>query len=63
MYIVQLWEADVDRLRRIWGGVNGTRVHALLHGVDLPSPATTTRTMGHQHVLSPDGEQWTAQRQ
>jgi DNA polymerase IV len=52
--VTQLWAADTERLRRIWGGINGTRFHALLHGVDLPSAATTTRSMGHQHVLSPD---------
>jgi DNA polymerase-4 len=54
MDMTQLWAADTERLRRIWGGVNGRRFHALLHGVDLPGAATTTRSMGHQHVLSPD---------
>jgi len=52
--IAQLWAADADRLRRVWGGVNGARFHASLHGVDLPSSKTTTRSMGHQHVLSPE---------
>jgi DNA polymerase-4 len=50
----QLWAADAQRLKRIWGGVNGLRFHALLHGADLPSPATSTRSMGHQHVLAPE---------
>lgn len=50
----QLWAADVDRLKRIWGGINGVRFHALLHGADLPNPKTKSRSMGHQHVLAPD---------
>jgi DNA polymerase-4 len=50
----QLWNADAQRLKRIWGGVNGLRFHALLHGADLASPPTTTRSMGYQHVLAPD---------
>jgi DNA polymerase-4 len=54
MDMPQLWAADAQRLRRIWNGINGVRFHALLHGADLPSPATTTRSMGHQHVLSPE---------
>jgi DNA polymerase IV len=50
----QLWAADAQRLKRIWGGVNGLRFHALLHGADLPNPKTKSRSMGHQHVLAPD---------
>jgi DNA polymerase IV len=50
----QLWAADAQRLERIWGGVNGWRFHALLHGADLPNPKTKSRSMGHQHVLAPD---------
>lgn len=49
-----LWSADAALLRRIWGGVNGARFHALLHGADLPSPTRPRRSVGHQHVLSPD---------
>jgi DNA polymerase-4 len=50
----QLWVADAQRLKRIWGGVNGLRFHALLHGADLPNPKTKSHSMGHQHVLAPD---------
>ena len=50
----QLWAADAERLKRIWGGINGVRFHALLHGADLPEPKTKSRSMGHQHVLAPD---------
>jgi DNA polymerase-4 len=50
----QLWAADAQHLKRIWGGVNGLRFHALLHGADLLNPKTKSRSMGHQHVLAPD---------
>lgn len=48
-----LWDADAGFLRRVWGGVNGARFHALLHGADLPAPVRPKRSMGHQHVLEP----------
>jgi DNA polymerase-4 len=41
-------------LRTIWRGVTGLRFHALLHGADLPSPSHPRRSLGHQHVLSPE---------
>lgn len=50
----QLWAADAERLKRIWGGINGVRFHALLHAADLPNPKTNSRSMSHQHVLAPD---------
>ena len=36
-----------------WGGRDGDRLWFLLHGVDLPSKPTQSRTIGHSHVLSP----------
>jgi DNA polymerase IV len=27
-----LWKTDASRLRLIWGGVAGEKMHALLHG-------------------------------
>jgi DNA polymerase-4 len=50
----QLWAADAERLKRVWGGVNGVRFHALLHGADLVDPKNKSRSMSHQHVLAPD---------
>ncbi|NCC03373.1 MAG: DNA polymerase [Proteobacteria bacterium] len=50
----ELWALDSTHLRQIWGGVTGARFHALLHGADLPSPVRPRRSMGHQHVLSPE---------
>jgi DNA polymerase-4 len=52
--VTGLWAAEAQYLKRIWNGVTGLRFHALLHGADLPSPVHPTRSMGHQHVLSPD---------
>jgi len=52
--IAGLWAADAQHLRRIWNGITGLRFHALLHGADLASPVNPIRSMGHQHVLSPD---------
>jgi DNA polymerase IV len=52
--IAQLWAADPDFLKRIWGSINGTRFHALLHGADLPAQETSRKSIGHQHVLSPE---------
>jgi DNA polymerase-4 len=50
----QLWQADVQALRRVWGGIYGARFHALLHGADITGPAKApTRSMSHQHVLAP----------
>ncbi len=49
----QLCALDTLRLRRIWGGVAGARLHAELRGVDLPPRPTETSSLGHQHVLAP----------
>jgi DNA polymerase IV len=35
-----LWNTDAARLRMIWGGVAGAKMHELLHGVDFASPKT-----------------------
>ena len=52
--MLQLWRASETELECIWGGVLGKRFHALLHGVDLPSPSRQKRSLGHQHVLAPE---------
>jgi DNA polymerase-4 len=36
-----------------WSGMDGDRLWYLLHGVDLPTEPTQSRTIGHSHVLSP----------
>ncbi len=52
--MLQLWRASETELECIWGGVLGKRFHALLHGVDLPSPSRQKHSLGHQHVLAPE---------
>ncbi|NBO19558.1 MAG: hypothetical protein EBV03_10115, partial [Proteobacteria bacterium] len=52
--MASLWQADVQLLRRIWGGIVGVRFHALLHGADLPNVKGPRRSLGHQHVLPPE---------
>jgi DNA polymerase-4 len=52
--MTQLWAADAQRLRKVWGGIVGVRFHAQLHGADIEPPATAKRSISHQHVLSPE---------
>lgn len=51
----KLWQLSSLRMRAIWGGVEGARFHALLHGEDLGLRASgQTGSIGHQHVLEPN---------
>ena len=52
--IATLWKTDASRLRLIWGGVAGEKMHALLHGEDIVSPKHARSSISHQHVLAPD---------
>jgi DNA polymerase IV len=52
--IVTLWNTDAARLRLIWGGVAGAKMHELLHGADIASPKTARSSISHQHVLAPE---------
>jgi DNA polymerase IV len=52
--IATLWKADASRLRLIWGGVAGDKMHALLHGEDIVSPKHARSSISHQHVLAPN---------
>ncbi len=50
-----LWQASSNRLRRVWGGINGVLFYQMLHGVDILPPASLhAKSMGHQHVLEPE---------
>ena len=51
--IATLWNTDAARLRLIWGGVAGAKMHELLHGADIASPKTERASISHQHVLAP----------
>ncbi len=48
-----LYRATEDDLRRIWGGIEGVRFHAMLRGEEVYRPKTERRSISHQHVLEP----------
>ncbi len=52
--IATLWNTDAARLRLIWGGVAGAKMHELLHGADIASAKTNRSSISHQHVLTPE---------
>src|SRR5258708_7198177 len=52
--IATLWNTDAARLRMIWGGVAGAKMHELLHGEDIASLKTVRSSISHQHVLAPE---------
>ncbi len=52
--IATLWNTDASRLRLIWGGMAGAKMHALLHGEDIASLKHSRSSIGHQHVLAPE---------
>ena len=49
-----LLRASRQRLRQVWGGVEGERFYYKLRGVELTDPPTQRRTVGHSHVLAPE---------
>jgi len=52
--IATLWNTDAARLRMIWRGVGGAKMHELLHGADIASPKTERSSISHEHVLAPE---------
>jgi DNA polymerase-4 len=52
--IAVLWKTDAVRLRHIWGGLAGAKMHGLLHGEDIVSAKQARSSISHQHVLAPD---------
>ncbi|WP_158601808.1 DNA polymerase Y family protein [Solilutibacter pythonis] len=51
--VEQLCAAPKERLRAIWGGVEGERFWMQLHGFELPERRTVKNSIGHSHVLDP----------
>lgn len=49
-----LLQASRQRLRQVWGGIEGERFYYKLHGVDLADVATQRSSVGHSHVLAPE---------
>lgn len=52
--VEQLCLTPVHRLRHAWGGIEGERFHARLHGAELPEAPTRRASIGHSHVLAPE---------
>ncbi|TVP81839.1 MAG: DNA polymerase [Puniceicoccaceae bacterium] len=48
-----LCQAERHQLHRIWGSVEGDRMWHQLRGIEVPSPETQRRSIGHSHVLPP----------
>lgn len=52
--VEQLYRADTYKLQRVWGGIEGARMHARLRGEIVALPPTHKQVVGHSHVLSPE---------
>ena len=52
--VEHLCAASRELLREVWGGVEGERFHAALHGQMTVSRDTTCRSVSHSHVLPPE---------
>ena len=52
--VEHLCAASRELLREIWGGVEGERFHAALHGLPTVSRTTNYRSVSHSHVLPPE---------
>ncbi|MEO8205561.1 MAG: DNA polymerase, partial [Chthoniobacterales bacterium] len=49
-----LWDSSRETLAEVWGGIEGKRFHAALHGEKMPRTETKRASIGHSHVLPPD---------
>lgn len=53
--VEQLCRARQEKMRLIWNGLPGERLHALLRGHEIPdSAAGEKRSISHSHVLPPE---------
>jgi DNA polymerase-4 len=48
-----LCRAPREKLRQVWGGIEGERYHDRLRGIEPSLPPTRRGTLGHSHVLPP----------
>ena len=51
--VEHLCAASRELLREVWGGVEGERFHAALHGLQTVARDTTYRSVSHSHILPP----------
>jgi DNA polymerase-4 len=52
--IQDFWNADKEKLHKVWGGIEGERMYDNLRGEVIYSPPTHKSQVGHSHVLAPD---------
>ena len=52
--VEHLCAASPELLREIWGGIEGERFHASLHGLPTHARTTTCRSVSHSHILPPE---------
>jgi DNA polymerase IV len=52
--IAELWALPSPQMRAIWGGVQGDRFWAFLHGFDIEHAETARGMFGHSRVLARD---------
>ncbi|MDP1677907.1 MAG: DNA polymerase [Bacteroidota bacterium] len=51
--VEQLWNAEKEKLHKVWGGIEGDRMFEKLRGIEVAVPETHHTTIGHSHVLAP----------
>ena len=49
-----LWDAPAEKLRRVWGGIEGERFWQSLHGIEPKRPEIVPQQVGHSKILHPD---------
>lgn len=52
--VAALTTATKEKLRQVWGGIEGERMWRRLRGEIVPLPPTRMSTIGHSHVLPPE---------
>ncbi|MFN3883842.1 MAG: hypothetical protein ACK4Q4_03660 [Rhodocyclaceae bacterium] len=52
--VERLCAANAMELRAAWGSIEGERMHARLHGEELPPSDSQRASVGHSHVLPPE---------
>lgn len=59
IYTVEmLCTAPMEKLREVWGGIEGERMWQRLRGEVLAPIETQKSTVGHSHVLGPEHRSW-----
>ncbi len=49
-----LYDAPAEKLRKVWGGIEGERMYGRLRGEEVHMGDTHKSVVGHSHVLPPD---------